>query len=75
MDKPFSQNFVQYHGCGCFYQDGTLPILNINEKCIKPTTNPFGKKQMMLLTKLKQDHYLRKITFLKKATLKDISNI
>lgn len=70
MDKSFSQNFVQYHGCGYFYQDGTLPILNINEKCIKPTTNPFWKKTNDVINKVETRSLLKKNNFFEKSYVK-----
>ena len=46
----FSQTFVNYHGCGKRYLDGTNE-LELYMKCFRSTNNPFWKKQKMLVTK------------------------
>ena len=56
MAKKFSQNFIVYHGCGLWYHDGTNRIVAKKRACINPTYNHFGKKQMMFVTSLKQEH-------------------
>lgn len=70
MDKSFSQNFVQYHGCGCFYKDGTLPILNINKKYIKPTINPFWKRPNDVINKVETRSQLKKKNFIEESYVK-----
>ena len=42
--KNFSQTFVNYHGCGNGYLDGTNKIVPEGRRCIMPTNNPFWKK-------------------------------
>ena len=42
--KNFSQTFVQYHGCGYSYLDGTNMLLESGRKCLLETNNPFWKK-------------------------------
>ena len=41
--KNFSRTFVNYHGCGNGYLDGTKKIVSEGRKCIMPTYNPFWK--------------------------------
>ena len=38
-----SQGFVEYHGCGTCYADGTLPIISKDGGCYNPKTYPFWK--------------------------------
>ena len=42
--KNFSQTFVNYHGSGNGYLDGTNKIVPKGRKCIMPTNNLFWKK-------------------------------
>ena len=41
--KNYSQTFVQYHGCGNSYLDGTN-MLTETGRCATPTYNPFWKR-------------------------------
>ena len=38
-----SQGFVEYHGFGTCYADGTLPIISKDGGCYNPKTYPFWK--------------------------------
>ena len=38
-----SKGFVEYHGCGACYADGTLLIISKNGGCYNPQTYPFWK--------------------------------
>ena len=42
--KSFSQTFVNYHGSGNGYLDGTNKIVPEGRRSMKPTNNPFWKK-------------------------------
>ena len=39
----FSQRFVDYHGCGICYMDGTRKIAPKKRKCIQPTFEALWK--------------------------------
>ena len=42
--KSFSQTFVNYHGSGNGYLDGTNKIVPEGRRGMMPTNNPFWKK-------------------------------
>ena len=42
--KSFSQTFVNYHGCGNCYLDGTNQIITKGKRCLTPRNNPFWKR-------------------------------
>ena len=47
------ETFVNYHGCGSFYMDGTRKIVPKNRKCIQLTFEAFWKNTIDVTTKLK----------------------
>ena len=50
--KNFSQTFVNYHGCGNGYLDGTKKIVPEDRKWIMPKYNPFWKNPIHTSNKI-----------------------
>ena len=50
--KNFSQTFVNYHGCGNGYLDGTNKIVPEDRKFIMPIYDPFWKKPIDTSSKI-----------------------
>ena len=50
--KNYSQTFVQYHGCGNSYLDGTNMLIETGRRCAAPTYNPFRKRPIDVNNKI-----------------------
>ena len=55
-----SQGFVEYHGFGTCYADGTLPIISKDGGCYNPKLILFENIQQMLQIKSILDYNLNK---------------